>query len=142
MFIKKIKTDCSNKIDEQNKIINITLSIFTMKNVKNKKKYEWYHWKWFQLKLLKILKKMLTFFVHCFNITYMCNLFRDAFNMRNLFCDVFNMRNLFHDAFNKKFFQLKIPIEKTWDMTRVAVGSDRKHHFWNRSENRRISDRF
>ena len=29
-----------------------------------------------------------------------------------------------------------------WGMIRVAVGSDRKHHFWNRSENRRISDRF
>ena len=29
------------------------------------------------------------------------------------------MRNLFHDAFNKKSFQLKIPIGKTRNMTRL-----------------------
>ena len=34
---KKRKMIVQIKIDEQNKIINITLSMFTMKNVKNKK---------------------------------------------------------------------------------------------------------
>ena len=69
---------------------------------------------------------MLTFLVHYFNITYMCNLFRnafnmrnllrDAFNIRNLLRDAFNMRNLLHNAFNEKSFQLKIPIKETRNM--------------------------
>ena len=71
------------------------------------------------MRLLKIFKRMLAFLVRCFNVTYMCNLLRDAFNMRNLLRDAFNMRNLLRDAFNKKSFQLEIPIGETRDMTRL-----------------------
>ena len=110
MFIKKTKTDCSNqnwwtKQDHEHHVVNVH-------NEKCEKwrKHEWYHWKWFQLRLLKIFKKMLAFFVHCFNVMYMCNLFCNAFNIHNLLCN----------AFNKKSFQLKIPIEKTWNMKKIT----------------------
>ena len=59
------------------------------------------------IKIVENFKRMLTFFVCCFYVMYMRNLFHNAFNMCNLFCD----------AFNKKSFQLKIPIGKTRDMT-------------------------
>ena len=107
MFIKKTKVDCSNqnwwiKQNHKHHVVNVH-----NEKCEKWKKHEWYHWKWFQLRLLKTFKKMLTFFVHCFNVMYMWN----------LFCNAFNMRNLFRDVFKKKSFQLKIPIEKTRDMT-------------------------
>ena len=54
----------------------------------------------------------------------------------NQFLLLFSIKMLMINRFFKTSYAIMMP------SCRVAVGSDRKHHFWYPSENRRISDGF